>query len=193
LKTATRTIVLLLAVPVLGAITAAVWVISSGLSARAYPGKFEHTLAGSVRRAAIPRAAREMKNPFPAAPEILIEARRHFADHCANCHGNDGGGNTEIGQHLYPPAPDMSLPETQNLTDGELYYIIENGVRFTGMPAWGAGGTNDPDTWHLVLFIRHMPKMSQQDMLDMKDYNPRSPMEMQEEEKENQFLNERSK
>ena len=83
----------------------------------------------------------------------------------------------------------MSLPETQKLTDGELYYIIENGVRFTGMPAWGAGGTNDPETWHLVLFIRHLPKMSQQDMLDMKDYNPRSPMEMKEEEDENQFLN----
>jgi mono/diheme cytochrome c family protein len=193
LKTAIGRIVLLLAIPVLAATAAAVWVISSGLSARAYPGNFEHNLAGSVRRAAIPRAAREMKNPFPANPEILIEARRHFADHCASCHGNDGGGNTEIGQHLYPPAPDMSLPETQNLTDGELYYIIENGVRFTGMPAWGAGGTSDRDTWHLVLFIRHMPTMSQQDMLDMKDYNPRSPMEMQEEEKENQFLNEQSK
>jgi mono/diheme cytochrome c family protein len=193
LRAAIRTIVLLLTIPVLAGIAAAVWVIWSGLSARAYPGNFEHNLAGTVRRAAIPRPAREMKNPFTATPEILVEGRRHFADHCASCHGNDGGGNTEIGQHLYPPAPDMSLFETQNLTDGELYYIIENGVRFTGMPAWGAGGTNDQATWHLVLFIRHLPKMSQQDMLDMKDYNPRSPMEMKEEEEENQFLNQQPK
>lgn len=193
MKTAIRTIVLLLTIPALAGIAAAVWVISSGLSARAYPGNFEHNVAGSVRRAAIPRAAREMKNPFTATPEILVEGRRHFADHCASCHGNDGGGNTEIGQHLYPPAPDMSLPETQKLTDGELYYIIENGVRFTGMPAWGEGGTNDQATWHLVLFIRHLPKMSKEDMLDMKSYNPQSPLEMKEEEEENQFLNQQPK
>lgn len=193
MRAAIRTIVLLLAIPVLAGMAVAVWVISSGLSARAYPGNFEHNLAGAVRRAAIPRAAREMKNPYTATPEILVEGRRHFADHCATCHGNDGGGNTEIGQHLYPPAPDMSLAETQKLTDGELYYIIENGVRFTGMPAWGEGGTNDQATWHLVLFVRHLPKMSKEDMLDMKDYNPQSPMEMKEEEEENQFLNQQPK
>lgn len=98
-----------------------------------------------------------------------------------------------MGQKLYPPAPDMNLAATQNLTDGELYYIIENGVRFTGMPAWGTGGTEDHDTWHLVLFVRDLPRMSQQEMLDMQSYNPRSPAEMQEEENENQFLNEQSK
>jgi hypothetical protein len=97
-----------------------------------------------------------------------------------------------MGQKLYPRVPDMRLAHTQNLSDGEIYYIIENGVRFTGMPAWGTGGTSDHDTWHLVLFIRHLPKMTDEDMQDMKANNPRSPAEMKEEEMENEFLNEPS-
>jgi mono/diheme cytochrome c family protein len=169
------------------------WITSTGMSARATPGAVETFLGRSIRNMSIPKDARRLQNPMTASPETLIEAQRHFADHCASCHGNDGRGGTEMGQKLYPPAPDMTLPATQNLTDGELYYIIENGVRFTGMPAWGAGGPNDHDTWHLILFIRHMPQMSRQEMLDMEKYNPRSPAEMQEEEEENQFLNEQPK
>jgi hypothetical protein len=96
---------------------------------------------------------------------------------------------TEMGQKLNPRVPDMRAAETQNLSDGELYYIIENGVRFTGMPAWGTGGTNDHDTWHLVLFIRHLPNTTNEDMQDMQNSNPRSPAEMKEEELENEFLN----
>ena len=95
-----------------------------------------------------------------------------------------------MGQKLYPRVPDMRSAQTQNLSDGEIYYIIENGVRFTGMPAWGTGGTSDHDTWHLVLFIRHLPRMTDEDMQDMRAHNPRSPAEMKEEEMENEFLNE---
>ncbi len=43
-----------------------------------------------------------------------------------------------MGRNMYPPAPDMRLAETQQMTDGELFYIIQNGVRLTGMPAWGS-------------------------------------------------------
>ena len=63
---------------------------------------------------------------------MIAEGRDHFADHCATCHANDGSGNTEMGRGLYPKAPDMRLPATQNLSDAELFYIIENGVRLTG-------------------------------------------------------------
>jgi len=66
---------------------------------------------------------------------LIAEAKAHFADHCAICHANNGSGNTEIGRNLYPKAPDMRLPQTLNLTDGELYYTIHNGIRLTGMPA----------------------------------------------------------
>jgi mono/diheme cytochrome c family protein len=68
------------------------------------------------------------------------------------CHGNDGKGRTLIGQNLYPKTTDLSLPQTQQLGDGELFYIITNGIRLTGMPAWGTGTPEDDEaTWGLVL------------------------------------------
>jgi mono/diheme cytochrome c family protein len=182
-------LLLLLAIPLIMAFVGLSWLISTGLSARDNPGALETRFARKVHRLAIPSSARNLSNPMPSGPELLVEARRHFADHCASCHGNDGSGMTEMGQKLNPRVPDMRAAETQNLSDGELYYIIENGVRFTGMPAWGTGGTNDHDTWHLVLFIRHLPKMTREDMQDMQNSNPRSPAEMKEEELENEFLN----
>ena len=76
---------------------------------------------------------------MPNTEEAIAEGRAHFADHCASCHANDGSGDTEMGRGLYPRAPDMRLAATQNLEDHELFYIIENGIRLTGMPAWGTG------------------------------------------------------
>jgi hypothetical protein len=92
------------------------WLTFTGMSARSAPGSFETFLGRTVQRLSIPKSARSAKNPMEAIPETLVEARRHFADHCANCHANDGSGKTEIGQNLYPRVPDMRLTETQNLT-----------------------------------------------------------------------------
>ena len=94
-----------------------------------------------------------------------------------------------MGQQMYPPAPDMRQSVTQQRTDGELFYIIENGVRMTGMPAWGAAGKDD-DSWKLVLFIRHLPQMAPQEMKEMEQFNPKSAADRSEEEEEQQFLNE---
>jgi mono/diheme cytochrome c family protein len=190
---ALRMLVVLVAILIGAAGAGLLWITSTGMTARATPGPVESYLGRSVRNMSIPKDARSMQNPMKASPEALLEGGRHFADHCASCHGNDGRGATDMGRKLYPPTPDMTLPATQNLTDGELYSIIENGVRFTGMPAWGEGGPNDHDTWHLVLFIRHLPDVSRQELLDMENNNPRSPAEMKEEEKENEFLNSPSK
>ncbi|MFZ0520484.1 MAG: c-type cytochrome [Candidatus Acidiferrales bacterium] len=189
MKTFCTRLLLLLAIPVIMAIVGLWWLMSTGLSARDAPGAFETRFARTMHRLAIPSNVRTLSNPMQASPELLVEARRHFADHCASCHGNDGSGKTEMGQKLNPRVPDMRAAETQSLSDGELYYIIENGVRSTGMPAWGSGGTSDHDTWHLVLFIRHLPQLTQEDMQDMQNSNPRSPADMKEEELENEFLN----
>ncbi|MEO7144714.1 MAG: c-type cytochrome [Bryobacteraceae bacterium] len=70
---------------------------------------------------------------------MLADARAHWADHCAACHANNGSGDTAMGKHTYPPTPDMRQAETQNLTDGELFYIIQNGSRLTRMPSWVPG------------------------------------------------------
>ena len=62
----------------------------------------------------------------------------------------------------------MREPDTQQLTDGELFYIIKNGIRFTGMPGWGG---EDEENWKLVLFIRHLPKLSPKEIELMKEIN----------------------
>jgi mono/diheme cytochrome c family protein len=164
-------------------------VIRNGFSAREQPSALEAAMATRLRSLAIPSSARNAKNPVPETPEVLTEARRHFADHCAVCHANDGGGNTPIGQNLYPKAPDMRLSQTQQMTDGEIYYIIRNGVRLTGMPAWGPPDGPDEDSWKLVHFIRHLPKLTADELKDMEVYNPRSDADRQEDKNEEDFLN----
>src|SRR5262245_24714215 len=149
----------LIVIAVLLVIALGAWyVLSNGFSARGEPTAVEAFIARHLRRLAIPRSAQQAKNPIAATPEVLSEAMAHFADHCATCHANDGSGNADIGRGLYPKPPDMRRTETQNLSDGELYYIIHNGVRFTGMPAFGTEDSTgqDADSWKLVHFIRHL-------------------------------------
>ena len=170
----------------------AISVLHDGLSARATPTRLEALLARNARHLAIPSNARLAQNPVLDSPEDLREARLHFADHCAICHANDGSGHSEIGDGLYPKPPDLRLPQTQNLTDGELFWIIENGVRFTGMPAFSSNGGNHgggQDSWKLVHFIRHLPHLTAAERLEMERYNPKGPEDRAEEQEENDFLN----
>ena len=161
-----------------------------GFSARDNPSWMEVVVARTARAMAMPAQAKRKTNPTPNTPENLAEARAHWADHCATCHSNNGNGDTEIGRNLYPKPPDMRLPATQSLTDGELYYTINNGIRLTGMPAWGQAGENDEDTWKLVHFIRHLPQLTPEEEREMKRLNPKGPEERQEEQEEERFLNE---
>jgi mono/diheme cytochrome c family protein len=183
-----RAIFLLVLAATVMTIAGVVSVMRRGFSAREQPSALENYLATSVHALAVPTRARNERNPFLPSPDVLAEARAHFADHCAICHANDGSGKTEIGQNLYPKAPDMRLPRTQELTDGELYYTIHNGIRLTGMPAWGAEGKDD-DSWKLVLFIRHLPELTPREEREMESLNPKGPEENQEEQEEEQFLN----
>ena len=149
--------IILVVVLVAGTIAAvgAALLIRRGFSAQSEPSAFETAVARRIRNIAIPRSERQRKNPWNATPETLQDAREHFIARCAICHGNDGRGWTQIGRGLYPRVPDLLSPETQSLTDGELHYIIENGVQLTGMPAWGnPHQETDDDSWKLVLFIR---------------------------------------
>lgn len=163
-----------------------------GFSARDTPTSLEVVLARQARHLSISQADKKATNPIVLTPRLLAEARRHFADHCASCHANDGSGNTEIGRMLYPRPPDMRESETQSLSDGELYFVIHNGIRMSGMPAWGGNSAGDPDSWKLVHFIRHLPVLSQEEIDDMKNYNPKTLADMQEEKNEEDFLNGKS-
>lgn len=160
-----------------------------GFSARTRPGRIEAFLARNLRHLAIPASARSARNPVPLNDKVLAEARAHFADHCAICHANDGSGDTPIGRNLYPPAPDMRKEDTQELTDGELFYIIHNGIRFTGMPAWGEGPASaDLASWKLVHFIRHLPYLTPDELAEMRRLNPKSAHEIEEEKAIEDFL-----
>lgn len=190
MRTTGKVALLVLAALAVAFVAMIVYMVGRGFSAADQPTRVEAYFARRLRRLATPRSARAAKNPLPLTPEALAEGMAHFADHCAICHANDGSGVTEIGQGLYPKAPDMRLADTQDLGDGELYYIIRNGIRLTGMPAWGGSPKmdEDKDNWALVHFIRHLPKITPEEVEKMKAMNPKSPGELEESEEERRFL-----
>jgi len=163
---------------------------AGGFGARAQPLALERWAARWARTAALPADAKARVNPVPNTPEVIADARAHWADHCASCHANNGSGDTTLGKNSYPPAPDMRLPATQQLTDGELFYIIQNGIRMSGMPAWGSSGSDhdEQDSWKLVHFIRHLPQLTIEERMEMEKLNPKSPEEWKEEQEEEKFL-----
>ena len=161
---------------------------ANGFSARAEPSVLETFAARTARDMALPHSARERRNPVSKSREVLEEAKAHWADHCAVCHANDGSGQTEMGKGMYPPAPDMRKERTQRMTDGELFYIIENGIRLSGMPAWSGPGEEGQASWKLVHFIRRLPALSPNEIAEMEKLNPKSPNEQEEEKQEQQFL-----
>jgi mono/diheme cytochrome c family protein len=147
----------------------------SGYGARREkPSQMETGVARHARHMMTPSSAVSMKNPYPVTPQRIAEGREHWTDHCAQCHGLDGGGDTDIGRNLYPPVPDMRKADSQDLSDGELFYIIQNGVMFTGMPGWG-GKHNAEETWHLVQFIRHLPQLTSEELKQMQQKAPHEP------------------
>ena len=151
------------------------YVVATGLSARPAPGAIETRVARAVRRWAVPGDLRQRPSPLPSTNQTVAEGRHHFARYCATCHANDGSGETTIGKALFPRAPDMRQASTQELTDGELFHIIEYGVRFTGMPAWGDGSPKGEELgWKLVHFIRRLPKLTSEELSEMEAMNPQS-------------------
>ena len=184
-----RALVVLLVLALLGGGLAAYSIASRGLGTRTTPSWIEATLAKTMRSWATPSRMRNTKNPVQASPEVMDEALAHFADHCAGCHGNDGSGQTEIGRSFYPPAPDMRAAPTQTLTDGEIFSIIEHGIRMTGMPAWGTGTPEgEHQSWALVHFIRRLPSLTAEDIAKMEALNPKSPDQLREDEEIRKFL-----
>ena len=184
-----RTVWVLLAALVGIGLAAGAFIVMTGVSARPDPTALEALTARTVRGIAIRMRVSGLSDPVPVTEATIMEGMEHFADHCAVCHGNDGSGNTEMGRGLYPRAPDMRLPATQNLSDAELFYIIENGVRLTGMPGWATGTkAGETSSWHLVHFIRHLPKLTAAEVEHMEEFTPKSPQEVRQRIEEEKFL-----
>lgn len=181
-------ILLVVVAAVLGGVLA-YSVARRGLSTRTEPSRIEEYLARTMRSLATPSDVRSMRNPVEPTDAVITDGLEHFADHCAVCHANNGSGDTEIGRGLYPLAPDMRAAATQELSDGELFSIIENGIRLTGMPAWGNGTPEgERASWALVHFIRRLPRLTEEEIGRMEVLNPKSAEQWREEEEARRFL-----
>ncbi|HLX73304.1 MAG TPA: cytochrome c [Terriglobales bacterium] len=119
------------------------------------PGDIETMVAQEAKRVAI--TGKNLKNPLPDTPEVVKTGQEHFSHHCQVCHGLDGH-NTGVpfANKMSPNVPELSDHSVQDFTDGQLKIIIQNGIRFSGMPAW-QGILDDNEMWAMVRFIRHLP------------------------------------
>ncbi len=126
------------------------------------PGALETSVAQRMIRLSIPSDRRSAANPI-AGKEAWRDGQDHFSEHCALCHGDNGRGASAIGPHMYPPVPDLASPAIQRFSDGELFSIIQHGVAWTGMPAFGSTHS-DEETWQLVAFVRRVPTLTAADL-----------------------------
>ncbi len=133
-------------------------IIVAACSAHKQPTRVETVLANVAKDVVIPIEAENLKNPLPASPEIIGQGQQVFTQNCALCHGVDGHAATDLGRAMYPPAMDMTSPHVQHWTDAELFWIIQNGVRLTGMPSWKSI-LSEKDTWALCAYIHDLTKV----------------------------------
>jgi mono/diheme cytochrome c family protein len=132
--------------------------LSLACTANKKPSKVESTLANVSKDIVIPLEAEDLKNPLPATKHAVQQGRQIYVQSCALCHGEDGRGNTSLGRAMYPPAMDLTSPHVQHWSDAEIFWIIENGVRLTGMPSWKSS-ISELDTWRLANFIHALPEL----------------------------------
>jgi mono/diheme cytochrome c family protein len=120
------------------------------------PGKWE-TVAMTKIKHSITIGGRQAKNPLPSSAQNIADGRDAFSHYCAACHGLDGQ-NTGVpfGDRMSPPVPMLSSSEVQSYTDGQLKWVIDNGISPTGMPG-STGILTDSEIWSIVVYIRHLP------------------------------------
>jgi mono/diheme cytochrome c family protein len=165
-----KVVLLILLVLAVAAVGYGLTLVRRGFSALATPSAVEELAATTARRLAVPSSYRQLRNPVPPSAQNIRRGMEHFADHCATCHSNDGSGQTVYGKGLYPKPPDLRAAGTQNKSDGELYYTIDNGIRLSGMPAFRPVHTPEK-AWRLILFIRHLPQITPEELNEMKGLN----------------------
>ena len=143
----------------LGVLIVALAAFMIGCTAHAQPSKTETTLANVAKDLVIPVEAEHKKNPVPDTEEAVKQGRLVFVQSCAVCHATDGRGRTDLGRNMYPPAMDMTSPHVQHWSDAELLWVIQNGVRLTGMPSWQSS-LSETDSWKLARFIHRLPRLN---------------------------------
>ena len=139
-------------------ISAVLGALLQGCTAGTHPSQDETSLANAAKDVAIPLEAGKKANPLPETDEVVSQGQEVFLGSCAQCHGADARGDTNVGRHMDPPAMDLTSSHVQHWSDAELFWIIQNGVRLTGMPAWHSS-ISENDTWKLARFIHQIPRL----------------------------------
>lgn len=114
----------------------------------------ETTKVSSIRRG----ASRLDAPPSLDDPELIAHGFELYRAHCVQCHGGPGVGPAPIGRGVYPPAPSL-LPSSEHWHSAELFWIIDNGVKMSAMPAWHFS-EDARDIWALVAFLEYLPQLS---------------------------------
>jgi mono/diheme cytochrome c family protein len=140
----------------LGVIGALLGASLFGCTADKSPSREETGLANAAKDVVIPLEAGKKTNPLPETSEVISQGQDVFLGTCAYCHGPEGRGDSDIGRNMNPPAMDLTSSHVQHWTDAELFWIIQNGVRLTGMPSWKSS-ISENDTWKLARFIHSLP------------------------------------
>lgn len=159
----TRTAWLWIIIAVIVVVLCAGFVASRiSISALDSPGHLETRLATFAKHHIVAREAARMRViELPSSEASANIGQVLFSIECATCHGKDGRSPTHIGQSMYPRVPDLGSPEIQSWSDPQLFWIVENGVRLSGMPGFRKFNTDD-QLWHLVHYIRTLPGHPQQ-------------------------------
>jgi mono/diheme cytochrome c family protein len=142
----------------LGVIIAMLGALLTGCTADKHSSQEETNLANAAKDVAIPLEAGKKNNPLPETDEVVSQGQEVFLGSCAQCHAPDGRGDTNLGHSMAPPAMDLTSAHVQHWSDAELFWIVQNGVRLTGMPAWRSS-ISDNDTWKLARFIHNLPRL----------------------------------
>ena len=161
----------------LGVLGAALGTLMLGCTAHQQPSRAETALANMAKDVVIPIQAVHKNDPLPDNDEIIDQGRQIYLQSCAICHGADGHGETYLGRNMYPPAMDMTSPHVQHWSDPELFWIIQNGVRLTGMPSWESS-ISATDTWKLARFIHSLPRLDAMSTSQPQPVNPSAQLEM---------------
>lgn len=149
--------------------------LMSACSAHEKPSNVETALANMAKDIVIPIEAETQKNPLQNDQQMVSQGQQIYLQFCVICHGPDGHGQTTLGQRMYPPTMDLTSPHVQHWHDSEMFWIIQNGVRMTGMPSW-KGAISPDDAWKLVIFIHHLPEL---DAAESRSASKEQPAETQ--------------
>ena len=120
------------------------------------PGDVQKSVAHEVKKE-LTIGGKDWKNPVPDNEASVKEGAEHFQHHCQVCHGLDGHATgVPFAFMMDPPVPDLDEKDIQEYTDGQIKWIIENGIAPSGMPGW-KGMLDDDEMWKVVRYIRHLP------------------------------------